>query len=151
MISCPTRNPKRRAESVPAIGLLLIAASILILAGKASPQTCTREDAIRAETESSSLKTWRDVYASYKRYHQCDDGAISEGYSNSVATLLADHWDQLKDLNALGRKDPKFQAFVLHHVDEMMTATQSKAIKENVRSHCPQRSRHLCRLIEKRL
>jgi hypothetical protein len=151
MIPWPKPNPKRCVGSLLPIGLIAIATSIPIIAGKASAQKCPREDAIRAETESSSLKTWRDAYGWYKRYHQCDDGAISEGYSNSVATLLADRWDQLKDLNALAKKDPNFQAFVLHHVDEMMTAAQSKVIKENVRSRCPPSSRHLCRLIESRL
>lgn len=130
---------------------LLLAVGVPTRAETVSMQACTREDSIKAETESSSLKTWRDVYRSYKLYHQCDDRAISEGCSSSVARLLADHWDQLTILKALAKKDPNFQAFVLHHVDEMMTAAQSKVIKENVLSRCPPSSRHLCRLIESRL
>jgi hypothetical protein len=150
-------NSYQCARVIRSIGLQMFAiflagvACVLANAERASTQTCTREDAIKAETEASSLRTWRDVYDSYKRYHQCDDGAISEGYSNSVATLLADNWDHIEELNALARKDSKFKAFVLRHVDELMTLSQSNAIKENVRSRCPAKSQHLCRSINGRL
>jgi len=125
--------------------------SMLVNAKKSPQQSCAREDAIKAETEASSLKTWNALYESYGRYHQCDDGAISEGYSNSVATLLADHWDNADSLTALAKKDPKFKAFVLHHVDALMTSTQAKRIRENVQSRCPANAKNLCQSIAKRL
>lgn len=104
---------------VSRIATFLFGTAVLLAnAGDASLRTCTRQEAIQAETDSSSLKTWRDIYRSFRLYHHCDDGAISDDYSSSVASLLADRWDQARDLNALARRDPEFLAFVLHHVDE---------------------------------
>lgn len=123
----------------------------LLVPAYATPRKCTREDARKAETEASSLKRWHDVFSSYKRFRQCDDAAIGEGYSSSVATLLASQWKHFEELSALSRKYPRFKAFVLRHVDEMMTSEQDKTIEENVRFHCPADSSHLCNLIEERL
>lgn len=114
-------------------------------------QTCTREEAIKAEAEASTLTTWPKVFESYGHYRHCDDGAISEGYSNSVATLLATHWDQFEELRALVRAHPRFQAFVLLHVNETMTLDQGKAIKENIRLRCPANGKGLCESIMTRL
>lgn len=123
----------------------------LLTPAYARPQKCTRDDAMKAETEASSLKNWQDVFSSYKRYRQCDDAAIGEGYSNSVATLLANHWDQLEKLSALTKKDPHFKEFVLRHIDETMTSEQERTIQEHVRSECASRSAHLCTAIKARL
>ncbi|HEV7817019.1 MAG TPA: hypothetical protein VGP06_18215, partial [Janthinobacterium sp.] len=53
---------------------------------------CTREEAIQAETEASSLKDWDAVYRSFKRFSHCDDAAIGEGYSDVVGRLLTTDW-----------------------------------------------------------
>jgi hypothetical protein len=127
------------------VGLLGVAS-----ATDAAPQKCTREQAIKAETEASSLKTWHEVFRSYECYGQCDDGAIGEGYSHSVATLLASRWDQIEELVLLVNADPKFEGFVLRHVDETMTGEQGKAIKENVRFKCPTAANGVCEAINKR-
>jgi hypothetical protein len=55
----------------------------------AQSPTCTDERGARAEREASSLENWAAVYRSYQEYQGCDDGAISEGYSESVSRLLA--------------------------------------------------------------
>jgi hypothetical protein len=116
---------------------------------EASP-SCAREDAIKAETEASTLTTWSAVFESYRRFRHCDDGAISEGYSNSVATLLASHWGQFESLRTLVKAHPPFEGFVLRHVDETMTSDQGTAIKENIRSKCPIGGQKLCKSIMKR-
>ena len=111
---------------------------------------CTREDAINAEVSASSLKTWRDAYLFYRRYKQCDDGAISEGYSASVADLLAAHWDRVGDFDKLSSAHPDFERFVIHHIDETMTQEQGDAIKDNVSRKCPMGARHTCGAIKAR-
>ena len=116
---------------------------------EASP-TCTREDAIKAETEAATLITWPAVFESYGHYRHCDGGAISEGYSNSVATLLASRWDQFEQLRELVTAHPKFEGFVLRHLDQTMTSDQGKAIKENIRAKCPANGNALCKSIMKR-
>lgn len=57
--------------------------------------------AMKAESEASTLETWQAVLALYKKYKHCDDGAIAEGYSSSIATLLAGHRDDIGELTRL--------------------------------------------------
>jgi len=45
----------------------------------------------------------------------CDDGTISERYSDVVATLLAKHWDQFDDVLLLAEKHPKFLIKMSQH------------------------------------
>jgi hypothetical protein len=108
---------------------------------------CNRQDADKAEYEA--LKTWATVYSAFKRYGQCDEGAIAEGYSASVATLLASHWSTVRELWQLTKKDPMFERFVLYHVDGTMEMDQQKAIIANARDNCPPGVERLCKCLEK--
>ena len=142
-------------QPVRCIALRIILAAGMALgfpiAGYAQSKACPPAEAMTAETDASSLKTWQAVFHSYNRYWRCDDGAIAEEYSDSVASLLAEHWDQFAELLTLTKKNPKFQAFVLRHINATMASQQYTAIRQNVRSRCPSDARHLCRLINKRL
>jgi hypothetical protein len=77
-------------------------------------------------------------------YRQCDDGAIGEGYSESVARILVDHWMTLPRLAQLARKDDEFRRFVLKHVDETLNHEDVESIRANAENVCPTRLRHLC-------
>lgn len=112
---------------------------------------CTRADAIQAETEASSLTTWPEIYRSYLRFRQCDDAAIGEGYSNSVAVILSKHWGDTSTLNDMARRDGGFLAFVLRHVDELMSPAQASAIRHNAERKCPVGAGKLCRDIIHRI
>ena len=131
--------------------LSAMATAFCFTAAASASETCTREQAIKAETEASTLATWSAVFESYVHYKYCDTGAIREGYSNSVATLLAAHWDQFAHLRKLTREHPQFLRFVLHHVDEAMTSNQAHVIRENVQSTCPVSGQSLCEAITKRI
>jgi hypothetical protein len=108
---------------------------------------CTKEQAIRAEMEADTLQSWNDVYRSYKKYAQCDDAAIGEGYSDSVSRLLEDHWDRLIELNRITSRDKKFLRFVLFHIDELMSMDAVPKIRGNAVAHCPAIAKGLCKSI----
>lgn len=124
--------------------VVLILLSNPLLFGGQLKVACTKEDAIRADTEASSLKTWTEVHNSYKRFAQCDDASIGEGYSNSVAHLLSDDWGNIDKLNQLISRDKGFEKFVLRHMDELMTPTQLMNILDNAVFHCSVSSKRLC-------
>jgi hypothetical protein len=121
------------------------------LARKNVSHVCNREDAERAESEASSLDTWNQIYASYKRFRQCDDAAISEGYSASISELLAVRWDQLSELLALMDAHPSFRQFVLRHLDATMSLDDATSIERNIRKACPPRGASFCAAVRKRL
>src|SRR5882757_2552859 len=87
-------------------------------ASDAAIKKCTKAEAMEAEKEADSLKDWDQVYRSYKRFSQCDDGAIAEGYSDSITTLLADDWKSFTRLLVLTNRSRDFMGFVLKHIDE---------------------------------
>ena len=131
--------------------ILFVSIFSLVACNYASDKVCTREEAMQAETESSTLKDWDSVYRAFKHFAHCDDGAIGEGYSDSVARLLAQDWAHIGKANDLVSSDKKFERFVLRHIDELMSPTQAKIINENARVHCPAGVERLCKLIESRL
>lgn len=111
-------------------------------------KNCSREEAIEAETEAFTLPDWDSVYMAFGRFAHCDDGAISEGYSEAVGRLLAKDWNHFGKLYALVHGNKKFEQFVIRHIDETVPDDYLNQIIENVRQRCPKKSRQLCHLIE---
>ncbi|WP_143109243.1 hypothetical protein [Dyella sp. OK004] len=111
---------------------------------------CNSQMAKKAEEQASTLKTWSALHQSFKRYAACDDGAIAEGYSNSVATLLAD-WSDVVSLNRMVTKDKKFGDFVIKHIDWLMTPSQLESIDSQAGKSCPTEATALCGRIRERV
>jgi len=130
--------------------LLLLFCDSGSVAAKTTPP-CTRAQANKAEAEADQLKGWNAVYLSFLRYAPCDDGAIAEGYSDSVAKLLANHWAEFQDLRRLTLESPEFSNFVLSHIDELMSPDEAKLIEQNACLHCPAHGKALCRSILEQL
>jgi hypothetical protein len=109
---------------------------------------CTDAQETAALTEASTLRSWDSVYNSFKRYRQCDDGAISEGYSDTVGRLLADDWQHFERLRELCSSDKDFQQFVLRHIDITVPVDVLQKIIDNARLRCSAKGKTLCRAIE---
>ena len=129
------------------IAVLALAVGMNAFAGDASKKPCTKSEAMQAEKEVDSLSDWDHVYRSYKKFSQCDDGAIGEGYSDAVGKLLANDWGQLNRLLALTKTDKGFQRFVVKHIDETLPGDTLLRISTNARSSCPAGAQRLCSLI----
>lgn len=110
----------------------------------AAQSTCTDAEARRALDGVDSLRTWDALYMSYRAYRQCDDGAIGEGYSDSVARILANRWDTLPRLAHLTGKDAEFRRFVLRHVDATNDTGDLQKIRTTAKTACPAGLRKLC-------
>jgi hypothetical protein len=119
------------------------------VADDAATRKCTQAEATQAEKEADSLRDWDQVYRSYKKFSQCDDGAIAEGYSDSVTKLLADDWKSFNRFVALANRNGDFRDFVLKHIDESVPADRLAKIVSNARSECPGGGRPLCALVAK--
>lgn len=130
------------------IATALIVSLVLTASARSEETNCTQEEAVQAETEASKLHDWDDVYRSFGRFQHCDDGAISEGYSDSIGRLLAHHWITLPRLNALASYDESFKRFVIRHIDETIPNDELKVIVVNASTLCPVKCERLCKLIE---
>lgn len=94
-------------------------------------KSCTTQDAMMAEEQVPVLKNWGEVYQSYKAYGHCDDGALAEGYSDSISRLLSDEWSSADQLNRFVLRDRDFERFVLKHIDESMSWDLPEKIRNN--------------------
>ena len=97
----------------------LIAAFLISLSSSvlAHPKHCNHQQAKQALVEADQLQNWNDVHRSFLRLGDCDDGAVGEGYSESVVRLLPHQWSTLPELWRLASSDKAFEEFVLRDVD----------------------------------
>jgi hypothetical protein len=110
---------------------------------------CTEAQTRRAEVEAVNLRNWDALYRSYKRYARCNDVDAAEGYSESVARILVDHWNTLPRLAKLGAGDSSFRRFVLSHVDATLNMIDVESIREKAKSACPEGLHSLCADLKK--
>lgn len=147
------RSEKWSAEFMFATRILLVAVisvlSVTTMLPEAAQKPCTRQEAIRAADDTDHLDNWNAVYQSFKRFSQCDDGGIAEGYSDDVGKLLADQWDQFPTLVKLATNDRAFQTFVVRHIDETIPADTLKNVLKNAKTRCPANATGFCKLIAK--
>lgn len=106
-------------------------------AARAQVQPCTTVKAQRASDKADTLRSWDALHSSYKEFRNCDDGAIAEGYSESVARILADHWSTLRRFAQLAHTDPPFRAFVIRHIDATLNMDDVEKIKKAALTKCP--------------
>lgn len=111
----------------------------------AVPQSpCSDVDAAKAARLMDRAKDWPSLEHAFHAYPDCDDGALAEGYDDKVVVLLADHWKSVSDLRPLFKRDPRFEPFVLRHLDTLMSRTQAKQIATRASRKCPPKLSSFC-------
>lgn len=138
---------KKSPSTILAMIVLLL--SIWPRAVHAERPGCDNAMASRAEDEVDYLKTWGQMYDSFKRYAACDDGAIAEGYSEAVVKMLAERWNQLPTLRTLVDRDQRFGKFVFQHIDATRDNHDLDRVVANASRHCPQDDGQLCNTIRR--
>lgn len=105
---------------------------------------CPPAMAKAAETAAAEADSWPKLFRAYARYVACDDGAVWEGFSDSVTQLLSSDGSEWRHLAGLVKEDERFLAFVLKHMDETMPQERLARIEANARSNCPRQARRIC-------
>jgi hypothetical protein len=62
--------------------------------------------------------------------------------------LLAEHWEDIEQLEAILKSDPTFRKFVIQHIDETIPVDRLEIITKNTDKQCSQSLKKLCRDIE---
>lgn len=114
----------------------------------ADVRVCTQQEAQEAESVAATAKSWRQLHRQFQHYAHCDDGAIAEGFSESVSILLAEHWKNIGQLEAILKSDLAFRKFVIKHIDDTVPADRLEHIAKNADERCRQNLKKLCRDIE---
>ena len=124
----------------------IFALSILLCGIALSQQKpCSQAEFLRAEKEAVTLRTWDALYKSYRLYGHCDDVDAGEGYSESAARILVDHWETLNRLSQLARKDKWFRQFAIASVNATDDMRDVRKIRENTTKRCPPDLHELCK------
>jgi hypothetical protein len=90
------------------------------------------------------VKSWSGLRKWFEVYEDCDDGYLAEGVSDYVVVSLAQRWRDLPKLRREMERNPRFEAFVLRHIDATTDSGDLEAIIENATQRCPSRSVALC-------
>lgn len=127
--------------------LILFLSFADVLSAAANQKPCNTSEERQAFSEADGLKDWDALHRSFIRFGHCDDGAIAEGYSDTVGRLLARDWEHIGTLGKLVVSDKKFESFVLRHIDETLPTGTLKAIANHAEKSCPADETALCRKI----
>ena len=112
----------------------------------AEKRVCTRVEAQSAEVVAATASSWAQLKEEFDCYSHCDDGAIAEGFSESISLLLANQWPDIRKLAEM-KPQSTFHTFVLKHIDETIPKERLEHIGENARERCPQGLEDLCQEI----
>ena len=119
----------------------------LLVASPVHACRCSRADEQAIGVISGSLDSWQSIYSAYERYGSCDDGAIAEGFTDSVVHLLATNWASLSDTQELIAKNPSFRSFVVSHVNASADSDEIAKVAALAATQCPVSAASLCKEI----
>lgn len=111
---------------------------------ESSAQQCSVTQAQAAERSVDSIDSWPTIYSAYRQYGHCDDGSIAEGFTDRVVHLLATRWDSLEQAQQLAARDPKFQTFIVRHIDTSASTSELDMVARAAKDRCPRSATALC-------
>jgi hypothetical protein len=105
---------------------------------------CNNALSRQADSEISHLKTWGQIYESFRMYSACNEGVIAEGFSDAAVQMLTRRWNQLGRLRTLAARDTHFRGFVFEHIDATTEPDDLLEIVTNASRRCPPQAKNLC-------
>jgi hypothetical protein len=88
---------------------------------------------------------WRSLSRHQRTFVSCDDGALAEGYSDAVVSLLADRWGEFSTFVALSERNPAFRRWAIRHIDgTASTDDLEKVVRNAARCAGTVKTKNLC-------
>jgi hypothetical protein len=125
------------------IALVLIASNAAHCA-----ERCSSSEAKAAAEAIDTMRTWPALYTGFKKYGNCDDGSIAEGFDNDVVHLLATDWASLETAAEIFARDNAFRKFALRHITATADTDELRHISTFAASRCPAKLIALCKDIQ---
>ena len=129
--------------------LAIVAALSVSFCAFGQSKPCSKAAESQSEKEFETLRTWDSLHKSYRLYGRCDNVSAQEGYSESIARILVDHWETLPRLGKILQQDQHFKAFVLGGVNSTLNLGDVGKIKSNAAQKCPPQLGGLCHELAK--
>lgn len=143
-------NDNYSVKTLKKLAIMFLSLLLILFATNASAEpsrVCTEYEAKKAEMIVGKSRSWNELYKNYKLYSHCDDGAIGEGFSESVTLMLTKFWGQIVKLKPLIQKDEAFEAFIIKHIDETVPEKRLELVETLARNKCPRSVKILCEKI----
>lgn len=134
----------QRHQFKPAVLCLGLIATFCTGAAQGDTRACTEQEAQAAEVSSATATSWKTLHRQFRLYGHCDDGAIAEGFSESVTRLLADQWATVRNVEPMIRADRDFERFIVRHVDATVPPDRLQKIARNASERCPRSLEGFC-------
>jgi hypothetical protein len=133
------------------IGLAMLMVSGGIPSAAMANNHCSTEMYQRADASlANAAAGWGSLLRHQKAFGPCDDGALAEGYSDAVVTLLAHRWDQFDAFVGLSARDPAFRRWAIRHIDaSASTHDLAKVARNAVSCTGSAKAKDLCRDVAK--
>jgi hypothetical protein len=127
--------------------LFLVLAMCTSVCGTAQSATkpCSEAQNRRAEQESDHLHSWTELLRYYRLYGHCDDVDAGEGVSDSVAKVLAHHWETLQQVSQLLATDRGFRRFIIFSVNATDDMDDVRKIRASTIDRCPTGLHEFCK------
>ncbi len=112
---------------------------------------CPQAKLDKLEADSGRIRDWATLRTFFHCYTTCrvDDAEITEGISESVVRMLADHWETLPIASNLFKQDPKFETFALAGINITDSTDDLNRIDKLATDNCPANLHTLCLKIRK--
>ena len=151
MVGMKRQRSFRSHIALATITVALTALNAQPLRLAAQSGSCSRSTINRLEAQSDSLQSWLKLQAFYHRYRVCriDDAEVTEGISESVARMLADHWESAATAQAIFRRDPAFEKFALAGLNITDSTEDLNRISGLATKQCPSGFNGLCQRIRR--
>jgi len=118
--------------------------SVLLIPVVVMGQDCTKEQAREIEANAAYFKTWDEVFDAWKDFKQCDDGAIAEGFTESITFILSTQWTEKGFLISLIDKHPNFEKFILEHINEAVPRERLNKLGHMAKMRCVDSTHDFC-------
>jgi len=117
---------------------------LILLPSFAFSQECTKAQAQEAEAEVVGLITWDQVFEVWQLYKHCDDGAIAEGFSEAISSILSTKWTEKGHLIKLIEHKPQFGKFIIGHIDETVPVDRLANLGHMAKMRCVDATHEFC-------
>ena len=136
-----------KRHCVPALlpaGLVML---VVVGVGPAAARSsfCPDNREVAADAVIDKVTSWTALRRWQRRYGGCDDGETAEAVDDTVATLLAQRWNELMRSADAVEGDSGFRSFLLRHIDQVALDESSvKRIRASTRDRCRPGNLRLC-------
>jgi hypothetical protein len=129
--------------------LKLLAAALVIPLAAYGGEVCSVKASQAAAEATDKMNTWPAIYSGFKSFRACDDGGVSEGFTEAVVHLLASDWKSVNGAASISKRNDAFREFLLEHIDATADTDELKQIASFSESKCPQGLSTFCKAIHR--